>query len=525
MRERTWPPDTVALALPSARWRIAVLLIGALALATGLAVQDVQPVGVFHDDAMYVILAKSLATGEGYRYLNLPGTPVATHFPPGYPALLAMIWRFAPPFPANLAAFKAMNAVFFGATAVLMCMFARDRLGSDAWAVVVGALSAVSVPLLVLVTMVLSEPLFLLLLVIGLRAAERFVASPPSYRSAAMVGAWIGVLVLVRTHGCVLLPAVALPLAVKRRYSEAGVLAAVAVSVALPWQLWSSAYAGQLPAPLQGNYGSYLGWWIRGFHVSGPAMIRATLQRTVPETGAMLAALFSPARADAAHVATLVALATLLVLAVVSLRRCAPVTLLFLAGYVGIALVWPFPPTRFFWGIWPLLLFLLVASAASAARGLPEGYSRPRIAILACLVWVAVGHAGYEQRAVRGAWWGSISRAAGRRIDPAVAWTLRHTSPADVVAADDEGSIYLYTGRLAVPVASFTVEHYLDDRSAAQEAGEGLEPLLLAYPIRAVLVGSSKTLDAAEFLTTRPVPPLALRDRFPEGAAFTVLTR
>ena len=123
-------------------------VIGLLALAVGVAVLDDSHVGVFHDDAMYVILAKSLATGQGYRYLNLPGAPVATHFPPGYPALLSLVWRLAPDFPANVALFKLLNAAFLCASAMLVAQLVRERMGSERWAAGVGVVSAVSVPLL-----------------------------------------------------------------------------------------------------------------------------------------------------------------------------------------------------------------------------------------------------------------------------------------------------------------------------------------------------------------------------------------
>src|SRR6266699_2678187 len=92
-------------------WRVGLFLVGALAVAAGVAAIDLRPVGILHDDAMYVILARSLATGQGFRYLNLPGSPPATHFPPGYPALLAVLWKVFPRFPANVLAFKAANAL------------------------------------------------------------------------------------------------------------------------------------------------------------------------------------------------------------------------------------------------------------------------------------------------------------------------------------------------------------------------------------------------------------------------------
>jgi len=58
-------------------------LIGALTLVAGVHAIEPLPVGVFYADAQYMILAKSLVTGQGYRFLNLPGAPFGTHFPPG----------------------------------------------------------------------------------------------------------------------------------------------------------------------------------------------------------------------------------------------------------------------------------------------------------------------------------------------------------------------------------------------------------------------------------------------------------
>ena len=253
----------------------------------------------------------------------------------------------------------------------------------------------------------------------------------------------------------------------------------------------------------------------------GFAMIPETLARTTSETLGMLATLFSPMRAAAGRLVTLVSLGAVLCLGARSLLRRAPVTLSFLVGYASIVLVWPFAPSRFVWGVWPLLLFVLIAGAAAGAR-LPNA---GRIAAAAAVAWLGVGYAEYEVRAARGKWWASISRASSARIRPAVAWTMANTDGADVVAADDEGAIFLYTGRRAVPVASFSTEHYLKERTASVEAAEGLVPLLAKYPVRAVLVGSPKTFDAAQFLVTRPKPLLTLRHQFSGGAVFTVIER
>jgi hypothetical protein len=254
-------------------------------------------------------------------------------------------------------------------------------------------------------------------------------------------------------------------------------------------------------------------------------MIPATLAKTVPETVGMLAVLFSPLRGGVAHGATLVALGALAAVGAWTMRRRMPVTLLFVACYLAIVLVWPFNPSRFIWGIWPLLL-LPVLAGGYAAAGRAAGLAPPtRIALLASFAWVTVGYAAYELRGARGAWWSSIARANTQRIAPAVQWAIANTAPGDVIAADDEGAIYLYAGRRTVPVLSFTTAQYLRDHSAAENATEGLGPILAAYPVRTVLVGTRPTVDAADFLVNSPTPLLALRAEFPGGVAYTVLAK
>ena len=506
-------------------WRTGLVVVGALALATGLAVVDARPVGVVHDDAMYVILARSLASGQGYRYLNLPGAPEATHFPPGYPALLAAVSWISPAFPANIAVFKALNALFLAVAAVLVARFAAGRAMGRGWALALGATSAVSVPLLVLGSMVMSEPLFLALLLVLLPALESFAERPASARTALLLGAALAACTLVRSHGMVLLPAVLLVLGVRRRWREAALIAIAAIACLLPWQMWSAAHSGHLPAPLLGNYDTYTSWWVRGLRVMGWGMVPETLGRTVPETLQMLGILFSPVRASFARNVTILLLGVLTATGAWTLWRRMPVTLLFLGGYAAIVLVWPFNPSRFVWGVWPLLLLLVMAGAHAAAR-LPSRVAPPaRLALLASFVWVALGYAAYESRGIRGAWWSSIARANTARIAPAVQWTIDNTAPGDVLAAEDEGALYLYTGRRAVPVFSFTTAQYLRDHSAEQNAAEGLAPILQAYPVSTVIVGSRKTVDAADHLVNSPTPPIALRADFPGGVAYTVLRK
>ena len=46
-----------------------------------------------YDGAGYATLGRSLAVGRGYREIHRPDAPRHTHFPPGYPGVLAVAWR------------------------------------------------------------------------------------------------------------------------------------------------------------------------------------------------------------------------------------------------------------------------------------------------------------------------------------------------------------------------------------------------------------------------------------------------
>ena len=63
---------------------VAVLLFGLLSLVATDGDLKVQ-----HDSGVYITLAKSLATGQGYRSIYLAGDPPHTRYPPVFPLLLA----------------------------------------------------------------------------------------------------------------------------------------------------------------------------------------------------------------------------------------------------------------------------------------------------------------------------------------------------------------------------------------------------------------------------------------------------
>jgi hypothetical protein len=497
-----------------ARVRGAALLPGLVVVAATLVAWWAgmpYVVGVWHDDGVYALLGRAIATGQGFHYTQLPGAPAATHYPPLYPLLLAAVWRLAPSFPDNIGAFLAVNAVLVGIGALGLYRLAQRHLGWHADAALPFALAAtLATPTLALSSAILSESLFLAALWPVLLLAERAVGPAGDRRDALVAGAAIGALLLVRTHAVALLLAAVGLLLVQRRAVRALLLGAAAAVVLLPWQLWTLLATPRLPAPLEGAYGSYLGWLVAGVREGGVRFVATTVQMNLRELW-----LLALDRVVPGDVAIVRALAAALLLALVAagwwrLARRSPVTSWFLALYLGIVVVWPYAPWRFLWAVWPLVLLCAAEGAWWLWRVSPS--VRTRAVIGAAVALPAFGMLRTEWAAYATRAWSAPALQAGAQITPLVAWVGRNTRRTDVVLAEGEQVISLFTGRRAAPTAPFTAREYVVPRTAATSAVE-LQAMLAAVPARYVLPLVPAQLEAARSLqgarpALRPIAPL-----------------
>ena len=511
--------------------RAAALLAGIVTLAIGLAIVDSLPVGVFYDDAMYVVLAKALATGHGYHWLNIPGAPAATHFPPGYPALLAVIWRAFPTFPANVLAFKVVNAALLAIVAASMVIFIRRRFGlSPLAAALISIAGCVAIPALVLSSLVLSEPLFLATLIPILIFAERVVEGERRMRDLVLLGLLVGGATLIRTHGVALVAGAVVALvlrpprstsSVNARVRDAGLVAVCAIAVMIPWQLWVHANQGLVPEPMRGLYESYASWMSRGVKDGGLPLLLQTISRTSLETAGTFATIASPMLSGWSRVLTVIALALLLIAGARRTWREAPVTTLFLAAYVAIVIAWPYTPARFIWGVWPLFVLVLTLGAIEIKSWAPRvpHTEAARVLLLACSLFVAVGYGRYNVRGYRARWWSNIARSQAEHLRPVVMWARARTRPTDVLASSADPAVYLYSGRLAVPATAFTARDYFRPATVV-ESQTALRQILAAYHIDAVVVVSDSVRVAAQSMASGSRPELVLRDSMPSGLVF-----
>jgi hypothetical protein len=494
--------------------RYAPFVAAALALAAGLYVVDTLPVGGFYDDAFYVILAKSLATGHGYRNLNLPGAPFATHYPPGYPLFLAALWKIGPAFPANLVWFKAANAVFLSIAAGVACLFARERLGLGAGVALVATIAGtVTTPALYLSCMILSECMFLALIVPVLLWAEGATGQSRNNVGAAMaLGGCAGALFLVRSQAIAVIGAITLAYALRRNWKSAALSLITSVIVIAPWLLWVRAHDSSVPALMRGDYGSYFAWFEDGLHERGFGLVTATLGRNVPDMFQHVVHRLKPIGSPILDVVASCCAAVLGIFGLVRIARKARVTFFFLLTYLGIVALWPFPPVRFLLGIWVLLMLVLAAGAQSIWElRLSNSASRTpwvttRVAAAAASIVLVIGMLAYNVRGYQRHFWRNNEELSARWIAPKLAWARANTDTSAIIGTDhDEGSVYLYTGRRAVPITTFTASEYLSPRSA-QEDGAVLTALATHFGARLLLLSSPRLRDAAVALGGKGVP-------------------
>jgi hypothetical protein len=199
----------------------------------------------------------------------------------------------------------------------------------------------------------------------------------------------------------------------------------------------------------------------------------------------------------------------MLVIGAATAWRRTPVTLVFLLGYGAVILAWPFEPTRFALVWWPVLAALVVAGVKRTWLWRPSTrvMQAARVGSLAAALVVGAGYATYNIRGVRQKWWVNIQSDAGTRAKPIAEWVARSTRPEDVVISDHDLIVYLYTGRRAVPTATFTALGRITPLTAAQDAVI-LRGMLAHLRPRWYIATSKQGIESASLLAAEQPPQL-----------------
>ena len=117
-------------------------------------------VGFYHDDGIYLVTAKALAEGRGYRIISLPGGPPQTKYPILFPAVLSVAWKIFPSFPENALFLKTIPLLSAIVWLWLSYRLIREETGSHDVALWIVLLTAASSEVVFFSTTFMSETFF-----------------------------------------------------------------------------------------------------------------------------------------------------------------------------------------------------------------------------------------------------------------------------------------------------------------------------------------------------------------------------
>jgi hypothetical protein len=432
------------------------MLAAAIALAVTMAAFQPLPVGVWVDDGHYVVLARALATGQGYRYLNPPGA-LRDSLSTGVPGVLAILTRLVPAFPTNVRVFVFSNALLTAAAAACIVVVGYRRLSLPLPVATLAAVTwAIAVPTLMLSTAVMSEPLFLAMLLPTLLVAER-AARDGGARWTAAAGLMLAACILVRSIGIAGFGAFAVVLATRRRWRELGLALVTTAAAVAPWLVWKRLHETPLPMAWAGMYGDYGAWLSEGVSSHGVTLLLRVALQNARDVVEAFAAYWSAGPGGVFRTSLAVMLLIVMCVGLAISWRRAPVIAWTLVCYMAIVLVWPFHPQRFVWGIGAVWIPLCCAGAWRIWQSIRVRVaSKPKRAVAAAaLTALALGLPIGSILAVRTRAWNRVPRSGAETLVPLLQWIVRNTPPDAVIAADAETVIYLYTGRRAIPFVPF----------------------------------------------------------------------
>jgi hypothetical protein len=436
---------------------VVLLLLPSIYLAWRFARMD--HLGVLGDDGTYLVTAKSLAEGRGYRILSLPGEPRQTKFPILFPLALAAVWKVAPPFPDNLPWITLLCWLALPALLALCRVICAD-FGISGWRSWLLCGMVVWNPAVLLLTLSPMTDVAGACLILGclilLERAARNGGDARLALAAAVAGA---AAYLTRTAALPLVlvgPAVFL---MRRQYGKACVFLCGMAPAIAAWAWWTRGAVSPLADYPRAFYLDYVS--VFRFNVTWTSVADIVVANASQLFGAIGGLFFL--MPDGSPYLRVAGLAVLLGLLLWIEKKGATSYNLFVAAYCALLLVQPQTPNeRFIVPVLPLLLAACLAQRWSPA--VPASMA----AVLAVLCVSGVSGPRFLAGYLQG------QETTGYDVQRACAWIRGHLPPdAGFVSAYD-GLIYLHTGRHALSYQIPPVLVYRDDQAGARRALEDL---------------------------------------------------
>jgi Dolichyl-phosphate-mannose-protein mannosyltransferase len=474
-----------------------------------------------YDGAGYAVLAQALQSGRGYRAIDHPDRPRHTHFPPGYPLVLALAWRVL----GKSATAAHVISTLFTLGACLAAWAWFRRLMASPVALILGLALAVNWLWARTGSAILSEPLYMLLsqltILAFLGAGRR---NTMGAGTLMVLSAVLAACLLTRHVAIGLALAVLLDLTVRRRWWQAMAIAALSVILVSPWLGWMAVmgsggrtqagllvqgdlslaqrvayqlvfYVQRIPDQLIGPFVEVGTLYQRSTLIARIANLWAVLATAVIVGGWALAM-----RRPRRRLAGLVPLCTL-----------------------GILVVWPYTEAgRFLIPLVPNLLVGAVEGLAGLARlfkrmgWFPPRQSRFRL-WAACLVLAAsVPYSAYMLGTGRA----RALKATDRDFDAACDWIAAHADRPGPILSRHPGEVFWQTGRQSLEVPG-------PNRPGDVVDTDAIERTIETYGVSYLLIDHDRytkapTSPLAHFVALHPDRVRKIWDRETEHSAIWI---
>ena len=439
-----------------------VILLGLLVGGASYWSSNKEVLGLFLDDGIYAVVAKSLSDGAGYRIISLPTTPDQTKYPFLYSYILSWLWSLDPRFPDNIGLLKAVNAGFLAAIFVLSYLFYRQRVkGQETEGLLFAALVCINPAVFSFTDFTVSDILFLLL---PLSALVIFDSSERTLRPGKVT-----LLSLIIALAC-LTRSAAVPLAVaggvhfiwSRRYRDLMHYVCLVVLFITPWWLWVAIHSNQTASSLLQYYVSYsseppafVTIWSDPF--GAVEIVWGNLRYMVEALDLIFQSRIIPG--------LMLPLGLFLLLGVWrSFNDQSVFFRSYVLLYLTLVVAWPFHPVRYLIPLVPGIYFFLfqgVQAAEVHLSNLMTRESQKRISrhlVRATFALVVVLHVGWishylfskKAAATTRAWFGQRLPVSWEGFSETFEWIRSHTDDKAVLATFYDPMYYLYTGRRAI---------------------------------------------------------------------------
>jgi hypothetical protein len=446
--------------------RLSIVLLGSLLLLAPSAwfawrYRANPQLSAYHDDAVYWLSARSLATEGRFSIPHIPEQPAQTKYPPLYPALMSAIWAANPNFPQNMPAATALQWSFLPLLLGLAFLYYRRAGFPQLPAYLLTLVLAVTPMTIVFSTSLMTElpcTAALLAVLLMVETEERL-----STRRALLAGFCAAAAFLIRTNVIVLIVSVPALLILRRSYRSAIAFASPLFVAIAGWFAWCAAHASPFHDDILSYYTSYVGFYIKTFSWHDLPLRLWVNADAICESMARLVLFQNSDEIWFRLIGWLITAAA--VRGVVTLyRRGVRHYVAFAVLLIGVLLLWQYPPDhRFVYPIFPLyvagLATQLAAVVALIAKTWRLGKTSDRVAAVFVFATMSAIVGGCAASIVSGVLQQLPEYYHDREVQaasmlPAYRW-IGSNIPTDArFAAYDDTLLYLYTGRrgYAVPI-------------------------------------------------------------------------